>query len=113
MIEENLDQREGQPEPNSAGGTGGGAVLDATPGSRSSDTPETDGMASMRRATSEWVRLCGKLERERNEYRSALKQIQHNPGWQDPEVGFMSGHIAAAVLSKYPENSQDQSSQSD
>ena len=31
MIEENLDQREGQPEPNSAGGTGGGTVLDATP----------------------------------------------------------------------------------
>ena len=31
MIEENLDQIEGQPEPNSAGGTGGGAVLDVTP----------------------------------------------------------------------------------
>jgi len=31
MIKENLDQREGQPEPNSAGGTGGGAVLDVTP----------------------------------------------------------------------------------
>jgi hypothetical protein len=31
MIEENLDQREGQPEPNSVSKTGGGAVLDATP----------------------------------------------------------------------------------
>jgi hypothetical protein len=37
MIKENLDQREGQPEPNSAGGTGGGAVLDATPCSASSE----------------------------------------------------------------------------
>lgn len=31
MIEGNLDQREGQPEPNSAGGAGGGVVLDETP----------------------------------------------------------------------------------
>ena len=31
MIEDNLDQREGQPEPNSVGETGGGAVLDVTP----------------------------------------------------------------------------------
>jgi hypothetical protein len=33
MIKENLDQREGQPKPNSAGTTGGGAVLDETPDS--------------------------------------------------------------------------------
>ena len=31
MIEENLNQREGQPKPNSAGLTGGGAVLGVTP----------------------------------------------------------------------------------
>jgi hypothetical protein len=32
-------------------------------------TPETEAMASMRRATSEWVALCGNLERERNAMR--------------------------------------------
>jgi hypothetical protein len=41
---------------------------------------------------------------ERDAFRDALKQIVHNPGWQDPEVGFMSGHIAAAALNQYPEN---------
>lgn len=34
--------------------------------SPSSLTPETDAMASMRRATSEWIALSGRLERERN-----------------------------------------------
>lgn len=44
------------------------------------------------------------LIRERDEYRAALKQIKANPGWQDNEVGFMSGHIAHGVLSQFPEN---------
>ena len=49
--------------------------------SPSSLTPETDTMASMRRATSEWVGLCGKLERERDEWqlhalmKMAVKQL--------------------------------------
>ena len=33
-------------------------------------TPETDAMASMRRATSEWITLSSKLERERDEARA-------------------------------------------
>lgn len=32
--------------------------------------------------------------------REALKQIQHNPGNMDMEVGFLSGHIAAAALNQ-------------
>jgi len=44
------------------------------------------------------------LERERDAYRDALKQIAANPGWIDDEVGFMSGHIAAGVLNQFSEN---------
>ena len=46
-------------------------------------------------------------QKEITEYRSALKQIVHNPGWMDPEVGFMSGHIAAGVLNQFPENEKN------
>jgi hypothetical protein len=47
---------------------------------------------------------CESLERERDEYRAALEQIRANPGWQDPEVGFMAGHIAAGALNLFREN---------
>ena len=30
----------------------------------------------------------------------ALLEIHANPGWQDPEVGYMSGHIAAHAIRK-------------
>jgi len=30
----------------------------------------------------------------------ALLEIFANPGWQDPEVGYMSGHIAAHAIRK-------------
>lgn len=49
--------------------------------------------------------MCA-LRRERDAFRDALKRIVHNPGWQDPEVGFMSGHIAAGALNQFPENSK-------
>lgn len=42
--------------------------------SPSSLTPETDAMASMRRATSEWITLAQKLERERNAMREWIMQ---------------------------------------
>ena len=43
--------------------------------SRSSETPETDEMSSMRRATSEWIALSAKLERERNNLLTAMREI--------------------------------------
>lgn len=66
-----------------------------------SDTPETDAIEpQIGRSRGGWVRadFARELERERNEYRSALEQIRARPDWQDPEVGFMSGHIAAGAL---------------
>jgi len=44
------------------------------------------------------------LEREANAFRAALEKIAENPGWQDDEVGFMAGHIAAGVLKQFPHN---------
>lgn len=38
------------------------------------------------------------LERKLVYARDALAQIRANPGWQDNEVGYMSGHIAAGAL---------------
>ena len=74
------------------------------------DTPETDAakriLPSMVAGTHYWVNatLCEKFERESREFRAALKMIKSNPGWQDNEVGFMSGHIAHGVLIQFPES---------
>ena len=73
-----------------------------------SSTPETDalfaGWYSTEGILDRARKLAEKFERESREFRIALKQIRANPGWQDPEVGFMSGHIAAGVLNQFPEN---------
>jgi len=59
---------------------------------------------AMSDAMQDLIKFGERMEIQRNAFRDALKQIQHNPGWQDPEVGFMSGHIAAGVLNQFPEN---------
>lgn len=42
--------------------------------------------------------FCRGLERRIAVCREALKQIQHNSGNMDMEVGFLSGHIAKSAL---------------
>ena len=77
---------------------------------KQSETPETDAVDADQKPRSWEVSYWNmraharKMERERDAHRDALKQIVHNPGWQDPELGFMSGHIAAGVLNQFPEN---------
>ena len=97
MIKENLDQREGQPEPNSAGVTGGGSVLDVTPCSLS--LGEGTGMES----DGAWNQYAGcdhpefeqrihehgtKMELERDQLRHAVRRVRDAKGLFHTQKAF-------------------------
>jgi len=77
---------------------------DATACSPSSDTPETDAMASMRRTITEWKEHSEKLERERDEARLLCR-------WAFPRLRAMchdfdatgTGWCCAEEMASHPE----------
>jgi len=65
--------------------------------SRSSDTPETDAIAAMRRTTIEWRKHSEKLERQRNELARELKWCLD---WAPDKAAKKASRMIAAILSE-------------